>query len=227
MALNFKKSIAGVNVTLDAIVPVFKVVKSDKVFGDKDDVEGINDFREYFAMEAFADKVEADVAKHAFNMMNGCTEYADYTHARVGQFTPAFKAIYMVKFPANDEKAMLNARDQAWNRFIKRCAAFGFVAPTKSGKPKVKPATKGVTKAGKVDKRTANAQTRAADKLAKENEAATKSAIAANVPAIVVHAAKDVELKAALDWVAASGANKAAFVAWFKSQKSAQLTKVA
>ena len=222
-----EKIIAGVNVTLNAVVPVFKVVKSDKVFGDKDDVEGINDFREYFAMEAFADKVESDIAQHAFKMMDGCTNYVDYTHARVGQFMPAFKALYMVKFPDNDEKAMLNARDQAWNRFIKRCAVFGFVAPTKSGKPKVKPATKGTTKSGKLDQRTVNAQKRAADKLAKENTAANKSAELAKVPAIAVHMAKDVELKAAIEWITASAAHAQAFKAWFKTQKSAQLSKAA
>jgi hypothetical protein len=227
MAIALKKKIAGVTVTLDLSVPAFKVNAKDKAFEDADYVAGMNEFREYFAMEAFADKVDADIDAHAFAMMKDCTTFEDYSWARKGQFTPAFSAQYAVKFPNNDEKAMLNARDQAWNRFIKRCAKLGYTVPTKSGKPKATPAKKGVTLKGGIDQRTANAQKRAADKLAKENTAANKSAELAKVPAIAVHMAKDVELKAAIEWITASGANAQAFKAWFKTQKSAQLSKAA
>lgn len=227
MALSFKRKIAGATITLDAVVPVFKVQKSHETLWDKDTVEGLNDFRQYFAMEAFADKVDADIDAHAFALMKECTTFDGYSWARKGQFTPAFSAQYAVKFPNNDEKTMLNARDQAWNRFIKRCTKLGYTVPTKSGKPKATPAKKGVTLKGGVDQRTANAQKRAADKLAKENTAANKSAELAKVPAIAVHMAKDVELKAAIEWITASGANAQAFKAWFKMQKSAQLSKAA
>jgi hypothetical protein len=242
---SFKATIVGQSLTVESGI---KAATARNYKGaDKAMLAGISQLREYIALQFSVDAFDGDLTARAFNALKDVKDYGEF--ASCGKtFKELYGIDYAARNPSKDETARTNACNMAWSRFWKRAesvknakGAQVWTHPEKAKsetpeaiqarqKRESDKAVKAANNGGKVVDGRANGNNRKSKsaqpaKSGDSTKPAQPSAIV-NAPAIVVHAEKDAELRAALDWIAQSGDNKRAFVEWFKSQKVLQLQSV-
>lgn len=178
-----------------------------------------NAVRDYVALSYAADKIDADLTDRAYAMLKDCKSY-DARMAARKEFVHVYQADYAARFPQGDAEKMKSAADMAWSRVMTRAASKGWVKPESTSKAATASKGKRATDkaaSGKADGRKAGNNT---------GKGKAQAAQAAETSAIVSEMARkaDPEMAAALAWVNANTANKAAFLEWFKAQRAAQLS---
>lgn len=190
---------------------------------DASDIACYNAVRDYVALCYAADALAADLDQRAYDMLKGVIDKATYDAAR-----QAFKHVYGADYQARNPKAtddkLKAAADMAWSRVMGRAVAKGWNKPELASKtPEAIKAAQKREKA-KAAKAAANGgkvvdgRSKGNNRKAAQPATAAKSAIVATVPA-----GADPEMAAALAWINSSAANKAAFIAWFKTERAKQL----
>lgn len=191
---------------------------------DASDIACYNAVRDYVALCYTADAIAADLDTRAHAMLKDVKDKASFEAAR-DAFKHVYAADYAARFPKNDEAKRKASVDMAWSRVQGRAVTKGWTKPDVSSKSpeaikaaqkraKAKEA-KAAANGGKVVDGRSKGNNRKAAQPAKV--AAPASAIVATVPSA------DPEMTAALAWVNSSTANKAAFIAWFKTERAKQL----
>ncbi len=189
---------------------------------DEAGVARYNAVRDYVALAYAADRIEADLTQRAYDMLKDTKDTKSRDAVR-DEFKHVYAADYAARFPKNPADKRKAAVDMAWSRVMARAESKGWVKPVSQTKTASK--ARGARAAAKATSGKIDGRKDGNNAGKGKTQAAQANATSAIVASVADKA--DPEMSAALAWVNSSANHRAAFLAWFKTQKAAELSGAA